>query len=280
MSKPPTTVGEYLRYATETLANNSIPTPRLDALVLMEFILDLDRTQILAKPDQTITMTQINLLNRTIAKRAKHVPVTYITHKSEFYGRSFYIDRHVLQPRPETETMIDLFKSTLMSESTFKKRNDLRVADLGTGSGAIGITAKLEVKSIAIDLIDVDPAALKVAKNNVVLHTIDANTILADLLPKDNNNYDILLCNLPYVPDDFHINLAAGHEPRIAIFGGKDGLDIYRKLFRLMTNVQRKPLYILIETLPLSQLTLKSLAAKSGYKLMKSEDFIQVYKNG
>lgn len=275
------TVGEYLKSATETLTDNSVPTARLDTLILMEFILGVDRTKILANPDQTITKHQLNLLNRAIAKRSKHVPITYITHSAEFYGRTFYVDSHVLQPRPETESMIDLFKSLVVSERSFKKRllptNEIRVADIGTGSGAIGITAKLEIANIQVDLIDIDRKALNVAKNNVVLHTIPANIILADLLPKNNNNYDILLCNLPYIPDDFHINLDAGHEPSIAIFGGKDGLNVYRKLFKIVNNIQRKPLYILTEALPSSHLELMSLAA-IDYELIATEDFIQLYR--
>ncbi len=276
------TVGKYLKSATETLTDNSVPTARLDALILMEFILGVDRTKILANPDQAITNHQLNLLNRAIAKRSKHVPVTYITHKAEFYGRTFYVDSHVLQPRPETESMIDIFKSLVVGEPSFKKRrlltNEIRVADIGTGSGAIGITAKLETENIRVDLIDIDRNALKVARNNVVLHTITANVILADILPKNDNNYDILLCNLPYIPDDFHINLDAGHEPSIAIFGGKDGLGVYRKLFKTVSNVQHKPLYILIEALPTSHLKLKSLAATYGYVLIATEGFIQLYK--
>jgi release factor glutamine methyltransferase len=276
------TVGEYLKSATDTLNKHSVPTARLDALILMEFILGIDRAKILGNPDQTITRQQINLFNQAIAERSKHMPIAYITHRTEFYGRTFYVDSNVLQPRPETETMIDLFKSLVDGAPKYRKRlllaNDLHVADVGTGSGAIGITAKLEVKNIQIDLIDIDLKALKVAKTNVVLHTIHANTILADLLPNDDNSYDILLCNLPYIPDNFHINLAAGHEPPIAIFGGKDGLDIYRKLFKLVSNIQHKPLYIFTEALPSSHLKLKTLAAMHDYVHMTTEDFIQLYK--
>ena len=274
------TVGEYLKSATDTLNKHSVPTARLDALILMEFILGIDRAKILSNPDQTITRQQINLFNQAISKRSKHMPIAYITHRTEFYGRTFYVDSNVLQPRPETETMIDLFKSLVDGESKYRKRlllaNGLHVADIGTGSGAIGITARLEVENIRIDLMDIDLKALKVAKTNVVLHTIHAKTILADLLPNNDNSYDILLCNLPYIPDNFHINLAAGHEPPIAIFGGKDGLDVYRKLFKLVSNIQHKPLYIFTEALPSSHLKLKALAAMHDYVLMTTEDFIQL----
>jgi release factor glutamine methyltransferase len=276
------TVGEYLKSATDTLNKYSVPTARLDALILMEFILGIDRAKLLSSLNQTITRQHINLFNRAIAKRSKHMPVAYITHRTEFYGRTFYVDSNVLQPRPETETMIDLFKSLVDKVPQYRKSrllaNGLHVADVGTGSGAIGITAKLEVENILLDLIDIDSKALKVAKKNVVIHTIHAKTILVDLLPNKGNAYDILLCNLPYIPDNFHINLAAGHEPSIAIFGGKDGLDVYRKLFKLVSNIQHKPLYIFTEALPSSHSKLKALAAMHDYLLYTSEDFIQLYK--
>ena len=272
------TVGEYLKLATDKLTDSSIPTARLDVLILIEAILGVERTKILANPDQTISSKQINLLNKAVAKRSTHVPITYITHKAEFYGRTFYVDSSVLQPRPETEAMIDLFKSLINGKERLSLKNGLRVADVGTGSGAIGITAKLEVNNIQIDLIDIDRKALKVAKKNVVLHTIQARTKIADLLPAKGSNYDVLLCNLPYIPDGFHINLAAGHEPPIAIFGGKDGLDVYCKLFKLVSELQHNPLYILTEALPSSHLKLKTLAAKHDYVLMATDDFVQMYK--
>ncbi|HEY1645833.1 MAG TPA: HemK/PrmC family methyltransferase [Candidatus Saccharimonadales bacterium] len=272
------TNGEYLNYATRLLESASIETARLDSLILMEFTLGIDRAKILAELDGKITFQQKNVLNKILSKRAKHVPISQIVHNTEFYGRSFYINRYVLEPRPESETIIDVLKSLLDTDKGLSMLDHIKIADVGTGSGALGITAYLELDNPQVDLIDIDSEALKVAKRNVVLHTIDCRVIQADLLPKKVEEYDILLCNLPYVPDDFKINLAAGHEPSIAIFGGKDGLDIYRKLFNLVTIRQHRPLYILSESLPPSHKDMVRLAGKAGYRLELTDDFIQAFK--
>jgi release factor glutamine methyltransferase len=89
---------------------------------------------------------------------------------------------------------------------------------------------------------------------------------------------DILLCNLPYVPDDYNINLAAKHEPRKAIFGGRDGLDVYRKLFRQLDKLPKKPLYILTESLSDQHDKLATIARRRNYRLEQSEGLIQAFE--
>lgn len=277
-----TTTSEYLRYATSKLSSNSIDTARLDSLILMEFVLKKDRAKILANPNSKISEMQKKVLNHHLTTRSRHIPIAQIIHKSEFYGRSFYINKNVLVPRPESEVMIDMLKSLIFNDpitrNTQSKQKPIYVADVGTGSGALGITAKLECPDIKVDLLDNDPKAINVAKKNVVLNTINANIIISDLLLSSNKNYDILLCNLPYVPDDFHINLAASHEPSTAIYGGTDGLDIYRKLFKSLSNIQHKPLYILSESLPFSHRSLAITAKNARYNLISTNDFVQLFK--
>src|SRR5690606_34367093 len=117
----------------------------------------------------------------------------------------------------------------------------------GTGSGALGITASLELPSdqkVRIDLIDIDPKVLKVAKTNVDLLTTGISTTVSDLLEGSQENYDVLLCNLPYVPDEHPVNKAATHEPDIALYSGKDGLNHYRRLLNQIGSSGLKPLYL------------------------------------
>jgi release factor glutamine methyltransferase len=180
----------------------------------------------------------------------------------------------VLEPRPESETMIDLLKEIVPAGRS------VRIADVGTGSGALGITAKLEVPNSEIDLLEIDQKALQVAKMNVDLFTISVSVIQSDLLASTSVSYDILMCNLPYVPDDFQINPAAMREPKIAIFGGPDGLDLYRKLFDQVTKSADQPLYLLTEAMPPQHEELAGIAALGGYILIRSEDFIQVFRSG
>ncbi|HEY5442641.1 MAG TPA: peptide chain release factor N(5)-glutamine methyltransferase, partial [Candidatus Saccharimonadales bacterium] len=240
------------------------------------------RAWLLAHPEHELSPAQIAKLEKLLNRRAGHEPLAYIRGKAEFYGREFVLTPAVLQPRPESETMIDLLKALPLFDASAdpatKKRAHLCLADIGTGSGALGITALLELPQITVDLIEIDPKALKIAKINVDKFTLSISPIRSDLLAQVTQNYDILLCNLPYVPDDFHINRAASKEPALAIFGGPDGLDLYRRLFQQIQNLSKKPLYILTESLPPQHQELEKLARAAGFHLQQESDFIQVFK--
>lgn len=262
---------DWLAQATQQLKSAGIATARLDALVLLEDCLNTNRAHILAYPETVLTGKQQAILQAQLVRREAHEPLAYIRGKTEFYGRDFVVNKYVLEPRPESETMINLLK-----QLSFKQR--ISVADIGSGSGALGITAALELPvKVDLSLHDIDPKTLMVAAQNAKLHNVAAQLIQSDLIKNNNTNYDILLCNLPYVPNDFRINTAAIHEPRVAIFGGPDGLDLYRELFSQLAKSHWKPSHIFTESLPPQHKELARIAEKNGYKLAMSEDFIQVF---
>lgn len=265
------TVETFLAQATKRLSAAGIATARLDCLVLLEDVLNTNRTQILAYPEKEINDEQIMYLWELTSRREKHEPLAYIRGKTEFYGREFIVDKHVLEPRPESETMIDLLKAAAATNLFTHPR----IADVGSGSGALGITAKLELPNARVDLIEIDQAALIVAQKNVSKFSISAQCIKNDLLTQTSASYDVILANLPYVPDDFHINPAALREPRLAIFGGGDGLDVYRRLFQQLKGFDWKPEAIFTEALPPQHDTLATIALETGFKLAQTQDFIQ-----
>lgn len=266
--------GNWLAGATAKLNAAGIGTARLDALVLLEDITKKDRGHLLAEPEVELLPAEIAVLTNLLNRRTTHEPLAYVRGRTEFYGRNFVITPDVLEPRPESETMIELLIKLSQGLNTGDK---VWVADVGSGSGALGITAKFELPNLGVDLIDIDEKALEVSKTNVDLFTISISVIKSDLLTSAMRDYDILLCNLPYIPDNYQINTAALHEPRIAIFGGLDGLDVYRKLFDQIKILSKKPLYILTESLPPQHHDLELIAATTGYQLYDSEDFIQVF---
>jgi release factor glutamine methyltransferase len=289
---------DWLSNAETTLRQAAIETSRLDSLVLIEDELSKDRAWILAHLEFELSDKHKNVLDQQLALRAEHIPLAYIRQKVEFYGRIFNVSSAVLVPRPESEAMIDMFKELMASAPEFAlwranhvAANGLReqvdldavemipitVADVGTGSGALGITASLEVPNLAIDLIDIDEVALKVAQSNVVRHATANRVIISDLLAKTSRSYAVLLCNLPYVPDSYPINRAAQHEPSSAIYGGENGLAVYHKLFSQIEELILKPLYILIESLPFQKTELAELASVKGYELLKTDQFIQLF---
>lgn len=264
-------IHNWLRQAEQQLHTAEVATARLDALVLLEDALDKDRAYLLAHDNDEIPTETLTLLERQIKRRSKHEPLAYIRGKMEFYGREFIVNNHVLEPRPESETMIDLAKALPLPDSP-------RIADVGSGSGALGITLALELGTNQADLYDIDPLTFEIAQQNAEKHSVTATCTQSNLVAKATQPYDVLLCNLPYVPDNFQINTAAGHEPRHAIFGGMDGLDLYRTMFAQIAERTDKPAFITCESLPIQHKSLAHLARAQGYVLYTSEDFIQVFE--
>lgn len=270
----------WLTTQTNKLHEADIATARLDCLVLLEDETGRDRGWLLAHPEYKLQGSEIENLSTKVAQRASHVPLAYIRGHAEFYGREFSVNAHTLVPRPETETMLHLFKTLMPGVQPPASR--YVVVDVGTGSGAIGITVKLEFPDIKVIATDIDKTCLRVARTNAKKLDADIKFMHGNLLmpferQKSKIENLILFCNLPYVPDSFHINRAASHEPRHALFGGKDGLDLYRTLFSQTVTVGLHPRYILAEALPHQHKALASIAQTAGYSLTKTDDFIQLF---
>lgn len=266
------TVEQFLQQNTRKLNVEGVNTARLDILILMEDCLNKNRTHILAHPDLKLSIEQILWLDLRVARRARHEPLSFIRGKTEFYGREFVINKNVLEPRPESETMVELLLEA-------KLPNQPKIVDIGTGSGAIGITAKLELPTAKVSLVEIDQKAMAVARQNIRKLGVDVQSLESDLLAGTRKSYDVILANLPYVPDDYHINAAAANEPRIAIFGGKDGLDVYRRLFIQLAGFSWQPKIVLTESLPPQHVRLAKIARSVGFKLTKTSDFIQQFEN-
>ena len=269
-------IGDWLNEATSVLSNAGINSARLDCLILLEDELNVDRSWLLAHDEHELEHNNVNALHNRIILRSTHIPLAYIRGHVEFYGRNFLVNEHVLTPRPETEMMIDILKELPLPDKPV-------LIDVGTGSGAIAITAKLEIAHSNVIATDIDGQCLKLAGNNATALNADVSFIKADLLDEKIVNLarayaaQILLVNLPYVPDELEINRAASHEPRLALFGGPDGLDLYRRLFEQLKLRKFSPSYVLIEALPLQHTQLAMLAATCGYHLQKTEGFIQLF---
>jgi release factor glutamine methyltransferase len=264
-------VDRWLESATKKLSAAGIESARLDSLILLEDEFGVDRSLILASPERLISKTKQKRLDAKLKRRQKHLPLAYIRGHSEFYGRKFLINRYVLEPRPESETMIDmLLMLPLLKNYVY--------ADVGTGSGALGITVTLELGIKEVDLYDIDANALAVAKHNVEFHELRLKAYKRDLLRNYSRPYDVILANLPYVPESYHVNQAAAMEPRIAIFGGKDGLDVYRRLFSQLHRFGWSPKFVLTEAVPPQHMELAEIAAARGFRLVKTDGFIQLFR--
>lgn len=262
------TVGDFLAHATSELASAGIVTARLDCLVLLEDALDLDRAMILAHPERVLSAAQRIILNKRCIQRKDHVPLAYIRNKAYFYSRTFYVNRHVLVPRPESEAMIDLLKTCQLPLQPL-------IADVGTGSGCLGITAVLEILHARLHVYDIDEDALAIAKRNARAHKIRAQFYHSDLLTVHGGPYDVILANLPYVPKDYPINEAASHEPKLALFAGDDGLDLYRTFWEQINEL--RPKYVITESLTEQHTSLRTIAKQARYVQQAQNGLAQLF---
>lgn len=266
------TIAEWLASATKELEASGIETARLDCLVLLQDTLGFTRTKLLTEPDHALSSQQLRHLTLFVQRRKAHEPLAYIRSKTEFYKREFIINEHVLEPRPESETIIELLLNYHHAPT---------IIDVGTGSGVLAITVKLELEKSEVYGLDIDPECLKVAAQNAQKHQASIHFLQSDLLtelaPSIFDTPICILANLPYVPDDHEINQAAMNEPRLAIFGGKDGLDLYKKLFAQLDTHRNSEVLLYTESLPSQHTALSLLAKEHGFILAKSEDFIQAF---
>ena len=270
-------VNEWLKHATGLLDASDVASARLDALILLEDALKSDRAYLLAHPECTVQGSTLYQLEQRLQRRAKHEPLAYIRGKCEFFGREFVVTKDTLQPRSETEAMIALLKGAKLPKYPV-------IADIGTGTGALAITAKLEIPSADVYAVDIHQKALDIARKNAAnlgadIHFYKGN--LLSSLPTTINQLPltVILANLPYVPDSYAINRAAQHEPKLAIFGGHDGLDCYREMFAQIQEFDTLPRYVLTESLTSQHKLLHDIATQAGYKLQVTDVLIQLFVN-
>lgn len=266
---------DWLSVATKKLTDSGIDSARLDCLILLEDVSGRDRSWLLAHLEEKLNKNSLQNLNKKLARRSTHEPLAYIRRITEFYGRRFVVDKRVLEPRPETEIIIELLKKLPFPGSS-------TIIDIGTGCGALAITAKLELPETKVIASDIDPVCLKVARSNAQAHKVRIKFFRGDLLEPlrfEKLEQFVLLANLPYVPNNFPVNQAAAREPRHAIAGGSDGLDYYRRMFHQLTKFNPRPRFILTESLPFQHRNLVTIAKKKDFQLQSTQDFIQIFSS-
>ena len=210
-------------------------TPRLDAELLMCYLLKIDRAKLFSKLKEDIDCTIQLEFNKIIERRKSAEPLAYITGKKEFYGYEFEVSPSVLIPRPETELLVELSLQHLV-ELTGR----LNILDLGTGSGCIAVVLALELQKLGrdftIDAADQASAALDIAAKNAARHSVSKriNFVQSNwfsAFKSLNVSYDLIVSNPPYIAEgDRNISPETKYEPGQALFSGPEGLDSIRLL--------------------------------------------------
>lgn len=265
------TINSWLNENVRKLKQAEIESARLDCLLLLGDILKKNREWIVAHDDTEIGPSHLLMLNTKVAQRLTRKPLTYVRNTQEFYGRNFYIDEGVLIPRPESESIINLLLST-------KHQTPYTIIDVGTGSGILAITAKLELPEARVIASDISDDALNVARKNATnLHT-DIDFVKSDLLSSiPGTQSSIFLANLPYVPTDLITSPEITHEPAQALFSGQTGLDLYQKFWQQIASLRSKPCIVITESLGTQHRAMEEYAKQSGYSLSSSEVLAQKF---
>ncbi len=247
-----TTVGTLIEQASRRLTEAGVDSPRLDAEVLLAHVLGIGRTGVLAHPDAVVGDGSAATYQALLARRLGGEPVAYLRGMREFHGLAFAVDERVLIPRPETEQLVDRVVGRVRAQLTGAPRPPgappLRIWDVGTGSGAIAVAIASVLRrggyldEVRIVASDISQDALLVALQNAVAHAVADRVVLVrgDLLGiADREPVDVLVANLPYIAT---VELAAlpidvRAEPRLALDGGTDGLDLVRRLLAGLSEV-------------------------------------------
>ncbi len=229
----PLTLSQAFVAAASSLRQGGIDTPELDARLLLCHATALSHEAYIARACEALDPSARARLDAAIARRLEHEPVARIVGTREFYGRSFRVDPQVLDPRPDTETLIEAALAVV--EQNGWRHKPLRLLDLGTGSGCILVTLLAELPLAQGIGTDKSPAALTCAAANAsrlgVSHR--AGFIAADWLDAAPGRFDLILSNPPYIASGEIAGLAAevaGYDPALALDGGPDGLDAYRRI--------------------------------------------------
>ena len=247
-------VKQYRNYFNETL-KTIYPITEIDSFffLLLEEYLGFRRVDIVLKSDFKITQETLNLLQSATKQLEQEVPLQYIIGKTEFYGLPFVVNKHVLIPRPETEELVawvvsesSRFKTFNTSTKQTTETKQLKILDIGTGSGCIPISLKKQLPFAKISAIDISEEALSVAKKNAVLNNVDIHFILQDILKTValDQHYDIIISNPPYVRElekkELKNNVLK-NEPHVALFVENDNpLIFYAKIAELAKNYLNK----------------------------------------
>lgn len=220
---------ELINYGKNLLKENEIQDSSIIAKILAEYILQIDRNQIIINEDKQIKEHEKTRYYFALIEIIQGMPLQYITNKQEFMKLEFYVDENVLIPRPDTEILVEE-----VIEIAKKSNEHINILDMCTGSGCIGISLSKNLKNADITMCDISPKAIEIAKKNYEknIENNEAHFIESNMFENITEKYDIIVSNPPYIETSTIKDLSENvkKEPHIALDGGEDGLDFYKIL--------------------------------------------------
>ncbi len=234
MVKSLVSLRDALTTAIDRLTAARVPSPRMNAELLLRFTLDCDRAYLYAHPERELTTEEQTRYEEALAQRARGIPAQYITGHQEFWGMDFIVNPAVLIPRPETEHVIETVLQLVNGGRASSP--GMRIVDVGTGSGCIALALAKELPEAEVHATDISPAALEVARANAARHQLENRIQFheTDLLQcLERARLDFVVSNPPYVGESEQDQVQLGvrkFEPRKAVFAGPTGLEVIERL--------------------------------------------------
>lgn len=259
-------VREALRKAQRRLDDAKIPSGHLDSELIMAYVLGRDRTWLLAHDDTQLDDPQLAQFNALVNRRLQREPVVHLTGTREFYGLDFEITPDVLTPRVETEQIVDWAVKYAPPNS--------RLVDIGTGSGAIAIAIAKHRPDLDVTATDLSERELAVARRNAKRHKVDITFTASDLWSACEGRFNTVVTNLPYLANDADLMPEVKREPAVALFGGPDGLGLYRRFLAGLPDHLAPGGYLFTESDPWQHEPLIAEAAKYGLSSIEQDYFI------
>lgn len=271
------TIAEWIGQATDALRHAGIDSARLDAEIILTHTIRKSRIYLHAYRDEPITMREQEIADARLQLRLDRTPIAYIVGHKEFYGRLFRVTPATLIPRPESETIITVLKEKLSDETaSLIATSPIRLVDIGTGSGILGITAKLEIPNLDVTLTDISKHALNIARTNADKLDVDVKTLQSDLLTYYPFNPGVILANLPYVDPDWERSPETRYEPEIALFAKDSGLYLIKNLIEQAAGRLAPDGFLILEADPRQHAAIRAFANDHGFSTSETRDFVVV----
>ena len=257
-------ISDLLNSGSKILKNSKIQTYQLDTEIILSSLLEKKREQIITNPEEKISKNNIHNFNNLVRRRATSEPLAYILKKKEFWSKVFFVNRSTLIPRPETELLCDLIIKKLKNKHPY-------ILDIGTGTGCILLSVLSEIKKAKGVGIDISKKAIDVAKKNSNNLGLNNRTkfLTKSLDNIYNHKFDLIVSNPPYVKTSEIKNLSDDvkkFEPKIALDGGKDGLDLIKKVIYKSKTILKKLGLLALEIGYGQHYNVSQILKKQGFK--------------
>ncbi len=272
--QPPTqAIKDWIKDATRQLIAAGIETAKLDAEIILAHTLRKPRTYLHAHNDDLIEPHRKEIADARLQLRVDRTPIAYIVGHKEFYGRPFKVTTATLIPRPESEAFIELLR-TIVPKNLPLLPNNLRLVDVGTGSGCIGVTAKLELPELDVTLVDISQHALNIAQMNARQLGADVAFERNDLLRGYQHSFDIIVANLPYVDREWEVSQETHAEPELALYASHGGLALINQLIIQASQLLTPSGSLLLEADPRQHAAIITECKRHSLTYQQSEGFI------